>query len=139
MGAQEFNLIGTAIAAILGALVAIVGLALKQGGLGKLVTAPQDRETTAVQTMASLLDKSIDGLVAANGELHKLNDRLSALCTDFSDHDRQATRELPLIREYGSLLQKIDANTETLCHQMDAVLGQITEINRIANARNTED
>ena len=135
MGANEFNLIAVGIAAVVGALATVIGLALKQGGISKLVTAPQDRETTAVHTMANLLEKSIDGLVGANAELHKMNDRLSSLCTNFSEHERQATAEFPLIREYGALLQKIDANTEQLCHQMDAVLVEVTEIKNGNNAK----
>lgn len=94
----------TALIAALTAFLGGVGGFLAKSRLSDVIVAPHEREKTAVDKMASLLDKAIDGLVRMSVSTERIGRHLA-------DHASVADTQWQIIRE---MLQSIQADLEQL-------------------------
>jgi hypothetical protein len=84
--------LATALIAALTALLGGVGGFLAKSRLSDVIVAPHEREKTAVDTMASMLDKAIDGLVRMSVSTERMGSHLS-------DHSRVVDTQWAMSRE----------------------------------------
>lgn len=100
---MSIELIGT-----LGTLLGIVGGVLTtlfvKGRLGDVIVARSVQETTAVETMARILEKTVDGLVKMVGAVERMASETAGHKTD-SNLQWQSSREM--LREMLQLLNEI--------------------------------
>jgi hypothetical protein len=104
MSPELVSALFAALAALLGAVAGFVA----KTGLSNVITSGSERETTAVNTMAEMLDKAIDGLVRMSVSTERMGSHL-ADHANVSNTQWQMNREMlqSIQRELRELMERV--------------------------------